>query len=150
MKNNLKQKIFNNFLFIFEKELPELSEATKRKLSESMMESCYEVFMHNSQELVRINTENIRELEKNRKQFKDFIDILQKSTEKLLIVLNSDRFISKEYNSRTGEYFLKPRTNMVNEMVVYLNTLDKQVINFYKDVYKIEQTSIDYPKISLF
>jgi hypothetical protein len=47
-------------------------------------------------------------------------------------------------------FILKPRTTMVQEMVDYLNFLNKLVISFYKEVYKIEQSSIDYPKISLF
>jgi hypothetical protein len=150
MKNNLKEKIFKNFLFIFEKELPELSEATKRKLSNALVESCYQVFINNSEELIKQNTECINNLEKNRKQFKDFVDVVQKSTDKLMVTLNSEKFVTKEYNNKSGEYFLKPRTNMVNEMVQYLNTIDPLVISFYKNVYKIEQTTIDYPKISLF
>jgi hypothetical protein len=150
MKNYLKEKIFSNFLFIFEKEIPGLTEATKRKLAEAMVESCYQVFLHNNQELVKLNTETIREYENNRKQFRDLIDEIQKSTEKLITVYKSGSFVSQQFDERTRTMMLKPRTTMVNEMVEYLNTLNKLVISFYKDVYKIEQTSIDYPKISLF
>ena len=78
------------------------------------------------------------------------IDEIQKSTEKLITVYKSGSFVSQQFDERTRTMMLKPRTTMVNEMVEYLNTLNKLVISFYKDVYKIEQTSIDYPKISLF
>ena len=150
MKNYLKEKIFSNFLFIFEKEIPGLTEASKRKLAEAMVESCYQVFLDNNQELVKLNTETIKEYENNRKQFRDLIDEIQKSTEKLITVYKSGSFVSQQFDERTRTMMLKPRTTMVNEMVEYLNTLNKLVISFYKDVYKIEQTSIDYPKISLF
>ena len=150
MKNNLKEKIFSNFLFIFEKEIPGLTEATKRKLSEALVESSYQVFLMNSQELVKQNSKTIKELEYNRKQYKDLIDEIQKYTEKLLTVYKSNSFVSKDFDEKTRTFILKPRTTMVNEMVDYLNNLNKLVISFYKDVYKIEQTSIDYPKLSLF
>jgi len=150
MKNYLKEKIFSNFLFIFEKEIPGLTEATKRKLSEALVESSYQVFLMNSQELVKQNSKTIKELEYNRKQYKDLIDEIQKYTEKLLTVYKSNSFVSKDFDEKTRTFILKPRTTMVNEMVDYLNNLNKLVISFYKDVYKIEQTSIDYPKISLF
>jgi len=150
MKNNLKEKIFSNFLFIFEKEIPGLTESTKRKLSEALVESSYQVFLMNSQELVKQNSKTIKELEYNRKQYKDLIDEIQKYTEKLLTVYKSNSFVSKDFDEKTRTFILKPRTTMVNEMVDYLNNLNKLVISFYKDVYKIEQTSIDYPKISLF
>ena len=150
MKNYLKEKIFKNFLFIFEKEIPGLTESNKRKLCEVLVESSYEVFLINSQELIKQSSTSIKEFEYNRKQFKDLIDEIQKSTDKLLTVYKSNSFVSKEFDERTRTFILKPRTTMVNEMVEYLNMLNKLVINFYKEVYKIEQTSIDYPKISLF
>jgi len=150
MKNYLKEKIFSDFLFIFEKEMPGLTEATKRKISETLVDSCYQVFLANSQELVKQNSQTIKEYESNRMQFKVFIDEVQKSTEKLLNVYKSGSFVSKEYDEKLKTYYLKPRTTMVQEMVDYLNILNKLVISFYKEVYKIEQTSIEYPKISLF
>jgi len=150
MKNYLKEKIFKNFLFIFEKEIPGLTESNKRKLCEALVESSYQVFLINSQELIKQSSTSIKEFEYNRKQFKDLIDEIQKSTDKLLTVYKSNSFVSKEFDERTRTFILKPRTTMVNEMVEYLNMLNKLVINFYKEVYKIEQTSIDYPKISLF
>jgi histidinol phosphatase-like enzyme len=150
MKNYLKEKIFKNFLFIFEKEIPGLTESNKRKLCEALVESSYQVFLINSQELIKQSSISVKEFEYNRKQFKDLIDEIQKSTDKLLTVYKSNSFVSKEFDEITRTFILKPRTTMVNEMVEYLNMLNKLVINFYKEVYKIEQTSIDYPKISLF
>ena len=100
MKNYLKEKIFSDFLFIFEKEMPGLTEATKRKISETLVDSCYQVFLANSQELVKQNSQTIKEYESNRMQFKVFIDEVQKSTEKLLNVYKSGSFVSKEYDEK--------------------------------------------------
>ena len=36
MKNHLKDNIFQSFLEVFEKDLPELTEAQKRKLAEKL------------------------------------------------------------------------------------------------------------------
>ena len=150
MKNNLKQKIFADFLFIFEKEMPNLTEATKRKLSNILTDSCYETFNENSLQLAKQYSNSVDELEKHRKQFRDLIDQIQKSTDKLLIVFNRDSFVKKEFDTATRTFYLKSRTRMVDDMVEYLNTLNKLVISFYTEVYKIEQSSIDFPNITLF
>jgi hypothetical protein len=150
MKNNLKEKIFIDFLFIFEKEMPHLTEATKRKLCEVLVESSFENYTANSEGIVKQTTTSINELEKHRKQYKDFIDIIQKSSEKLLKTFKEEKFVEKKFDEATRTYYFKSRTTMVEEMVQFLNVLNKLIVTFYKEVYKIEQTSIDYPKISLF
>lgn len=150
MKNHLKEKIFTNFLFIFEKEIPGLSESVKRKLANELVENCYQVFIHNSEELIKQNSILGNEYENNRKEFRKFIEEVQNASEKLLTLYKTEAFVSKEYDNITGKYYLKPRTNMLKDTVQYFNLLNTLVISFYKNVYKIEQTSIEYPKISLF
>jgi hypothetical protein len=39
---------------------------------------------------------------------------------------------------------------MVDEMVYFLNLMNDSVILFYKDVYKVEETSNETPQITLF
>jgi hypothetical protein len=150
MKNHLKEKIFTNFLFIFEKEISGLSESVKRKLANELVENCYQVFIHNSEELIKQNSILGKEYENNRKEFRKFIEEVQNASEKLLTLYKTEAFVSKEYDNITGKYYLKPRTNMLKDTVQYFNLLNTLVISFYKNVYKIEQTSIEYPKISLF
>jgi hypothetical protein len=45
---------------------------------------------------------------------------------------------------------LKGKTTMVDEMVEFLNIVNDSVISFYKEVYKIEETSNENPQITLF
>ena len=150
MKNYLKEKVFSSFLFIFEKEMPGQTEAFKRKLANELVENCYQVFLENSQELIKHTSTITMEYEKNRKEFRKFIEEVQNSSEKLLNIYKSESFVTKEYDHKTGTYYLKPRTTMLNETIQHFNFLNGLVVSFYKNVYKIEQTSIEYPKISLF
>lgn len=150
MKNYLKEKVFSSFLFIFEKEMPGQTEAFKRKLANELVESCFKVYLENSQDLIKHNVVITKEYENNRKQFRKFIEEIQNSSEKLLNIYKSESFVTKEYDHKSGGYYLKPRTSMLNETIEHFNYLNSLVVAFYKNVYKIKQTSIEYPKISLF
>jgi hypothetical protein len=150
MKNYLKEKIFIDFLFIFEKEMPHLTEATKRKICELLVESSFLIYTSNSEGIIKQTGDSIIQLEMHRKQFKDFVDIVQKSSEKLLKTFKDEKFVEKKYDENTRTYYLKSRTRMVDEMIEFLNILNNVITTFYKEVYKIEQTSIDYPSITLF
>jgi hypothetical protein len=49
-------------------------------------------------------------------------------------------FVKPEVDRKTNKPMLKGRTTMVDEMVDFLNKMNKTVMDFYKDVYKIEDT----------
>jgi hypothetical protein len=52
----------------------------------------------------------------------------------------SQGFVKPDIDKKTNKPILKGRTTMVDEMVVFLNKMNKTVMDFYKDVYKIEDS----------
>ena len=150
MKNHLKDTIFESFLGIVEEKLPEMSEAQRRRLCEALVDSSNKAYLANSKGIADQSLEAIRELEKHRAQFKNFVDDLQKGTNKLLFKFKEQGFVTKKYDPNSQKSVLKGRTTMVDDMVFYLNSLNDLVILFYKDVYKMEDTSHDTPQITLF
>lgn len=150
MKNHLKDTIFESFLGIVEEKLPEMSEAQKRRLCDALVDSAHNTYLANSKGIVDQSLESIRELEKHRAQFKKFVDELQKGTNKLLLKFKEDGFVTKKYDPNSQKSVLKGRTTMVDDMVYYLNSLNDLVILFYKEVYKVEETSYDNQQITLF
>jgi len=150
MKNYLKDTIFNNFLEVLENDMPQLSEATRRKLAEKLSDNSYNVYKNNSQELVKGTSQAISDLEKHRGLFKQYIDFLQTNTNKILYNFKQNGFVTKKYDNNAKKELLKGRTSMVDDMVNFLNELNDLVTLFYKDVYKIDEPTKDNPKTTLF
>lgn len=150
MKNYLKDTIFNNFLEILENDMPQLSEATRRKLAEKLTDNSYNVYKNNSQELVKNSSQAIIELEKHRGLFKQYIDFLQTNTNKILYNFKQNGFVTKKYDNNAKKEVLKGRTTMVDDMVYFLNELNDLVTLFYRDVYKIDEGSNDKQQTTLF
>lgn len=150
MKNYLKEQIFDNFLQILEADMPQLTEAGRRKMAEKLSQSAYDVYKVNSEGIIKQTSEAISDLEKHRGLFKKYIDIIQKNTNQILENFKQNGFVTKKYDEYTKKTILKGRTTMVDDMVYFLNDLNDCVTSFYKDVYKVEQTTKDQQQITLF
>lgn len=150
MKNHLKDNIFQSFLEVFEKDLPELTEAQKRKLAEKLVDKAYIIYAENSKGLSEQLTEMTKTHEAHRGQFKKHIDMLQKETNRVLTNFKSNGFVTKKYDEYRKMTVLKGKTTMVDDMVEFLNIVNDSVISFYKEVYKIEETSVENQQITLF
>lgn len=150
MKNHLKEQIFDNFLQILEVAMPQLTEAARRKIAEKLCQSAYDVYKVNSEGIVKQSSEAIVDLEKHRALFKKYIDFTQTSVNKILSNFKQNGFVTKKYDEYTKKTILKGRTTMVDDMVYFLNDLNDLVSLFYKEVYKVEQTTKDQQQITLF
>jgi hypothetical protein len=150
MKNYLKDKIFNSILEILEADMPQLSEATRRKMADNLTNNTYSVYKENSEGIVKQTSEAISDLEKHRGLFKQYIDVVQKNTNLILANFKQNGFVTKKYDENTKKTILKGRTTMVDDMVYFLNELNDLVLLFYKDVYKVEETTKDQQQITLF
>jgi len=150
MKNHLKDQIFNNFLQILETEMPQLTEATRRKMAEKLTNGSYNVYKENTDGIVKQTSEAISDLERHRGLFKKYIDVVQKNTNLILANFKQNGFVTKKYDENTKKTILKGRTTMVDDMVYFLNDLNDLVSLFYKDVYKVEETTKDEQQITLF
>lgn len=150
MKNHLKENIFQSFLETLEEDYPELTEAKRRRLAEKLGDKAYKIYSENTQGLVKQLTEMTNGHESHRAQFKQHIDLLQKETNRLLIGFKEKSFVTKQYDENRKTMVLKGKTTMVDDMVYFLNLMNDSVILFYKEVYKIEETTNETPQITLF
>jgi hypothetical protein len=64
--------------------------------------------------------------------------MLEKSVKILFDSFRKQGFIKPDIDKKTNKPILKGRTTMVDEMVDFLNKLNIIVLDFYKDVYRIE------------
>ena len=150
MKNHLKENIFQSFLEIIEQDYPELSEAKRRRLAEKLMDKAHILYMENSKGLNQQLRDMTTSHESHRGQFKKHIDMLQKETNRVLANFKQNGFVTKKYDENKRTTVLKGRTTMVDDMVDFLNIVNDSVILFYKEVYKIEETTNETPQITLF
>lgn len=150
MKNHLKENIFQSFLETLEQEYPELTEAKRRRLAEKLGDKAYTIYSENTQGLVKQLSEMTNSHESHRAQFKQYIDLLQKETNRLLVGFKEKSFVTKQYDENRKTMVLKGKTTMVDDMVYFLNLMNDSVILFYKEVYKMEETTNENPQITLF
>lgn len=150
MKNHLKENIFQSFLEILEQDYPELSEAKRRRLAEKLGDKAYSIYSENTKGLVKQLSEMTNSHESHRAQFKQHIDLLQKETNRLLAIFKEKAFVTKIYDENRKTTVLKGKTSMVEDMVYFLNLMNDSVILFYKEVYKMEETTNENPQITLF
>jgi uncharacterized protein YwqG len=76
--------------------------------------------------------------------------MLQKETNRVLTNFKGNGFVTKKYDEYRKMTVLKGKTTMVDDMVEFLNIVNDSVISFYKEVYKIEETSVENQQITLF
>lgn len=150
MKNHLKDNIFNSFLTIIDEEYPELTEAKRRRLANILSDKAQIEYLENSKGLTQLLKDMSSSHEAHRGQFKRHIEMLQKETNRVLTNFKSNGFVTKKYDEYRKMTILKGKTTMVDDMVEFLNIVNDSVILFYKEVYKIEETSNENPQITLF
>ena len=131
MKNTTKSKTLELFLKILEENNPEMTEPTRRKTAYILCDASMDILHENC---------DVVTLESYKKTFRDHIEEIQKITKTMYDSFRSQGFVKPDIDKKTNKPILKGRTTMVDEMVVFLNKMNKTVMDFYKDVYKIEDS----------
>ena len=140
MKSTTKTKTLELFLNILEKNNPEMSESTRRKTAYILCDASMDILHENCDGLSKSMLDAVVDLEKYKKTFRDHIEDIQKITKTMYDSFRSQGFVKPDIDKKTNKPILKGRTTMVDEMVVFLNKMNKTVMDFYKDVYKIEDS----------
>jgi hypothetical protein len=138
MKNSTKSITLELFLKILEENHPEMTESVRRKTAYILCDASMDILNKNSEGLSKSMSDAVVDLEKYKKMFRDHIEDIQATTKTMYSSFRSQGFVKPEIDKKTNKPFLKGRTTMVDEMVVFLNRLNKTIMDFYKDVYKIE------------
>lgn len=138
MKSTTKSTTLELFLKILEENHPEMTEAARRKTAYALCDASMDVLNTNTEGLSKAMSDAVIDLEKYKKMFRDHIEDIQATTKIMYDSFKKQGFVKPEIDRKTNKPVLKGRTTMVDEMVVFLNRLNKTVMDFYKDVYKIE------------
>jgi hypothetical protein len=138
MKNTLKGQTLNHFIDILEKNHSDLEEYKRRAIACELNEIAYEMLKESIKFFSDSQNEKSIELEQHRKLFHDHILMIEKNVKTILDSFKKQGFVKVEMDNKTNRNKLKGRTTMVDELVVFLNNLNKIVVDFYKDIYRIE------------
>lgn len=142
MKERTKNKISELFLSHLEAKYPELTESQRWKIGTELSNIAHEIVMQTNHDMGEAYNKNILELEQHRKQFKEHIEFLDKYTKELIQSFKRQGFLKVQEDRKKGKNVLVGRTSMVTDMVDFLNVLNSSVIEFYKNVYKIEEDKL--------
>lgn len=138
MKNNLKAETLNKFNQILEEKYPEIEVYKRRAIAHELNEYAFGVLNESVKYFSDSQSEKSLLLEQHRKIFHDHIIMIEKSVKILFDNFKKEGFVKPEIDKKTNKPYLKGRTTMVDDMVLFLNRLNVLVMDFYKDVYKIE------------
>jgi hypothetical protein len=137
MKNHTKAKTLDLFCKTLDEKYPDIEEHIRRKIANDLMNDSLIILKENSEGLSKSASDALLDHEKHRKQFRDHIENIQKHTKTMMDSFKKQGFVKPD-RDKNNKPVLVGRTRMVDEMVDFLNKLNKSVMQFYTDVYKIE------------
>lgn len=153
MKQTTKNMIRDNFLAILEHNNPTIKENDRWRIANQLSESAYQTMLTHNDAISATYHANALEMEQHKKQFRDHIELLDKSASVLIANFRQNGFMKVETDKKTGKSKLVGKTTMVDDMVIFLNILNDSVMKFYQEVYKIEgnsSTEFDFKQTTLF
>lgn len=149
MKNHTKSKIDQSFSAHLDEKYPDLPQHLRRKIAHDLTDIANKYLIENNDGLADLLKEAFMDVETHKKMFKDHIDDIQVSTKAILDILRKQGMIGYEQDPKTRKTIVVGKTKVLTETVAYLNRLNSFVIEFYENVYKIEDTK-DSPQTTLF
>jgi len=134
----------------FDLTMPDLKEADRRDKAHELTE-LYHVHLNRTVALLGEQKNNaVHDYEQNRKMFMDMILMIQKQSEFILKMMKEKGLMTLDFDKVKNKSIMKARTTVVAELVTFLNTLNDEVIRFYKDVYKVKEEQERPNQIRLF
>jgi hypothetical protein len=150
MKETIKKKIKDGITTYLDESHPTLSEYQKNKIANDVRDMATDYIYKNSEGLQLLVSNAVTDLEQFRHQFQEYIDFLQLTTKKILEILKKQGVVYYEYDQKKKKNVMKGRSAVLTETVEYFNLLNDMVIDYYKNVYKVETTSDKLVQSALF
>lgn len=153
MKSTTKNELLESFLKIISERYPELDEKQAWRIASDLSKFASDLTLAHNKGISESYQTAIYELEQHRNQFREHIEMIDKTVKTLFASFKRQSFFKVEIDKKTGRNKLVGRTAMVTEMVVFLNHLEDSVAEFYEKVYKVQDQSakeIGATQISLF
>jgi len=151
MKEHLRNKLFSESIQVLSDLNTGLPESQARKIGSRVAENSIRILIENNQNMSEHYKDLILEAEQTKKMFREHIEVLQSETQSILKILKTTGMVKMEWNSKLKKNVLVAKTSVLQETVAFLNKMNTLVIDFYKDVYKVEETNNeDRLQITLF
>lgn len=138
MKETIKVKMKTDMEAALIEKHPYLTEVQAHKIANDMMDIGVTHGFANLQGIQSIVSQAVLDLESYRNQFHEHIEFLQAVSKKIIEILKQKGLVHYEYDMKKKKNVMKGRTNVLTETVEYFNILNDMVIDYYKNVYKIE------------
>lgn len=146
MKKTFQTHVFDTFCEQLEELHPDLSEAKRRAISTHLTSTCIALLVENGQRLRDLVGETVLEYEQHRNKFQQHIDFIKDNTKTLTDHMKEEGFVTVEFDNVKKVKFLKPRTTVIGKMCNFLNQLNIKVLDFYKEVYKVDMNDNEQAK----
>jgi translation elongation factor EF-1beta len=150
MKNTLKTKLFESFEEKLAQAYPDMAEHNRRNIANLMQNISIEILIENNDGITNSYNEAIKELEAHKKLFRDHVEELQKESKGIIQILRKNGLVSTSVDRKTNKPILVGRTTVITETVAFLNKMNEFTMNFYENVYKIEDNNSFGTQTTLF
>jgi hypothetical protein len=148
MKNTLKTKLFEAMEKKLAENYPTMQESSRRKLASLFQEVSLTILAENIDGLSKSHADIALEMESHKKMFRDHLEAIQKHYKTVMESFKTMGVVKTEIDRKTQRPVMIGRTTVVTEMVVFLNYLNNLTMDFFENVYKIEDTK-DYQNIQI-
>jgi len=139
MKENLKTKLFEAICSRLAEDYPDMQETNRRKLANVIQGICITIMMENNEGLATTYSKTVLEMESHKKMFREHIEAIQKHYKIIMDDFKKQGVVRMDIDRKTNKPVMVGRTTVVTEMVVFLNYLNNLAMDFYENVYKINE-----------
>ncbi len=150
MKNTLKTKLFESFEEKLAEAYPDMAEHNRRNIASLMQTLSIDILIENNDGISNAYNEAIKELEAHKKLFRDHVEELQKESKNIIQILRKNGLVTTSVDRKTNRPILVGRTTVITETVAFMNKLNEFTMNFYENVYKIEENNSFGTQTTLF
>ena len=151
MKEHLRNKLFEESIRFLTEKHPDFPESKARKLGSYVAETSIQVLIENNKNLQEQQKDMLLEAERTKKMFRDHIENLQKTTKDLMKVFKEQGMVKVNWDPKQKRNVMVAKTSVLANTVQFLNNLNTLVIDFYKVVYKVDESNNeDRAQINLF
>jgi hypothetical protein len=117
---------------------PAMSDYDKRRVSIALSDIANSLVVESNSDTTKRLNDLVIEYEVNRKKFRDVIEMIQANTKTLLFNLKKEALITYKTNPKTKKTELVGRSQVLTDVVKFINRMDEMVLDFYENVYKIK------------
>lgn len=138
--NNQKNELKNKLTDVLMNAGTGMTEAKIRKIAADLSEVANEHVMESQTEFQQTFQQLTLDYEVLRSSFKKHIEYLETQSKKVIGHLRENSIVTVQYNMTSGKQEVRSTSRMAALIVEYFNTMDKEVIGYYKDVFKPEKS----------